>query len=254
MYASSVFAVDYERLWARRGVRALVFDIDNTIVPFDTEKPTEEAVRLFRSLAARGFRLCLLSNNGRSRVERFAERLGVDSVHRALKPGPWGARRALARMRASPGHTALIGDQVFTDILCGNMMSFYTVLVRPVSARDEFTVRLKRGAERGVVAAYKKKWRKHRMARELRNYMEIFVDQSIGGILDGIEGVCRCDDCVTDMKALALNILTPKYIATQKGDLYSRVDAMRQQFEVDVVQAVTKAAAVVARYPRHQDN
>jgi competence protein ComFB len=88
------------------------------------------------------------------------------------------------------------------------------------------------------------------MARELRNYMEVCLDETIDRVLDEI-GSCRCDDCVTDIKALALNSLTPRYIATDKGHLYSKVDSIRQQFEVDIVRAITDGARIVAQKPRH---
>jgi competence protein ComFB len=91
------------------------------------------------------------------------------------------------------------------------------------------------------------------MARELRNYMEICLDEMIDRVLDEIGG-CRCGDCVTDIKALALNNLAPKYIATDKGHLYSKVDSICQQFEVDIVRAVTYGAKIVAERPRHDES
>ena len=161
MFVKSAFAVDYERLRRRRGIKALIFDIDNTIAPFDVADPPEEASAFLAGLKALGFRICLLSNGGRRRVERFNRGMGLHAVHRAGKPGPLGLRKALRLLRAGPRETALIGDQVFTDVLCGNIWGLYTILVRPVSGRDEFSVRLKRGIEKQVIRMYKKKWRSY---------------------------------------------------------------------------------------------
>ena len=85
----------------------------------------------------------------------------------------------------------------------------------------------------------------------IKNYMEEVVLNSIEGILDDIN-MCKCQLCVMDIAALALNDLPPKYIATEKGELYSKVNNLRNQFEVDVISAITKAAVLVKRSPRHK--
>jgi competence protein ComFB len=63
--------------------------------------------------------------------------------------------------------------------------------------------------------------------------------------------VCSCEKCKMDIAAIALNDLPPKYIVTDKGELYSKVNSLKQQFEVDVISALTKAAVMVKRNPRH---
>ncbi|HOQ00230.1 MAG TPA: late competence development ComFB family protein [Acetivibrio clariflavus] len=85
---------------------------------------------------------------------------------------------------------------------------------------------------------------------QIKNYMEEIVFSSIKEVLDDIK-VCSCDKCILDIAAIALNELPPKYIVTEKGELYSKVDSLRQQFEVDVISAIAKAAVLVKRNPRH---
>ncbi len=85
----------------------------------------------------------------------------------------------------------------------------------------------------------------------LKNYMEEVVLNLIEGVLDDIN-MCKCELCKMDIAALALNDLPPKYIATEKGELYSKVNSLRNQFEVDVIAAITKAAVLVKRAPRHK--
>ncbi len=85
----------------------------------------------------------------------------------------------------------------------------------------------------------------------LKNYMEEVVLNLMEGVLDDIN-VCKCEMCKMDIAALALNDLPPKYIATEKGELYSKVNSLRNQFEVDVIAAITKAAVLVKRAPRHK--
>lgn len=85
----------------------------------------------------------------------------------------------------------------------------------------------------------------------LKNYMEEVVLNLMEGVLDDIN-MCKCELCVMDIAALALNDLPPKYIATEKGELYSKANSLRNQFEVDVIAAITKAAVLVKRSPRHK--
>ncbi len=86
---------------------------------------------------------------------------------------------------------------------------------------------------------------------QVKNYMEEIVFSLMKEILEDIN-MCTCEKCVNDIAAIALNDLPPKYIVSEKGELYSKIDALRQQFEVDVISAVTKAAVLVKRKPRHQ--
>ena len=85
----------------------------------------------------------------------------------------------------------------------------------------------------------------------IKNYMEEVVLNLMDDVLDDII-MCKCEACVMDIAALALNDLPPKYIATEKGELYSKVNSLKNQFEVDVIAALTKAAVLVKRSPRHK--
>lgn len=84
----------------------------------------------------------------------------------------------------------------------------------------------------------------------IKNYMEEIVFKQIKDVLKDIE-ICTCEKCTMDIAALALNNLPPKYVVTEKGELYSKIDTLKQQFEVDVIAAITKAAVTVKRNPRH---
>ncbi|HEX2926380.1 MAG TPA: late competence development ComFB family protein [Ruminiclostridium sp.] len=85
----------------------------------------------------------------------------------------------------------------------------------------------------------------------LKNYMEEVVFNLIDSVINDID-MCKCDLCVKDIAALALNSLPPRYIASEKGELYSKINSLRNQFEVDVISAITKAAVLVKDSPRHK--
>lgn len=134
-YYSSVHAVDLDEL-AAAGVRVLLLDLDNTLLPRDTNVVPDELKAWAGTLRARGFRVCLVSNNWHERVHHVASELGFELVDKAVKPLPFAFTRALARTHGRANETAVIGDQLFTDILGGRIMGMRTVLVAPLSATD----------------------------------------------------------------------------------------------------------------------
>jgi len=85
----------------------------------------------------------------------------------------------------------------------------------------------------------------------LKNYMEEVVDSKLDSILNSIE-ICKCDKCKLDVKAIALNNLPPRYVVTDKGILYSKLNEMEFQFEVNVETEIIKAAVIVGKNHRHQ--
>ena len=149
----SVYDIPYESLKAS-GITALIFDIDNTLVPHDIPHPTAEVTALFTRLLGMGFKICLLSNNSAARVAGFNDTLQFPNIAKARKPSRRGIRRAMALLEAVPAETVLIGDQIFTDVWGGNRAGIKVILIKPVSARDEITVRLKRGVEKMLVNEY----------------------------------------------------------------------------------------------------
>ena len=158
-YHPSVFGINYDELYGA-GMRNIIFDIDNTLVTYNVLAPTKEILKLFADLKQLGFSICILSNNNEKRVGDFSIPLDVKFIHKAGKPGTKGALRALKLLNALPSNTAIIGDQIFTDVWCGNQLGIYTILVEPVSReQDELITKVKRGIEAFVVRRYLA-WRK----------------------------------------------------------------------------------------------
>jgi len=86
-----------------------------------------------------------------------------------------------------------------------------------------------------------------------KNYMEEAVFNMLDEVLQKMD-ICTCEKCINDIVAIALNNLPPKYIATETGELYSKVNTLIRQFRVDIIAAITKAAGIVKRNPRHGEN
>lgn len=150
-YVTSVHAIDMDALRAA-GIEGLLLDIDNTILPRDTNVITDELAAWVTALKERGFRICLVSNNWHERVHLLAEALGLDIVAKAVKPFPFAFWRAARRLGLEPRRLAVIGDQLFTDVLGGNLIGATTVLVQPLSRSDLPHTLLLRLLERRIMA------------------------------------------------------------------------------------------------------
>lgn len=131
------------------GVRGVIFDLDNTLVEWSETDAPPDVLTWVAGLRESGIAACIVSNSGRRHhVESAAERMDIPWTMRAKKPLAAGLRRGMSMMGTSPETTAIIGDQLFTDILGGNSLGLRTFLVDPMSKREAVTSRLQRPLER----------------------------------------------------------------------------------------------------------
>lgn len=131
-------------LLKERGIRAVVSDLDNTLVCWHDEAIADPVLDWLETLRRAEIKVCLASNTQRlSRLNRIAERMGVLHVpSSARKPFTRGLRHALALLDSTPTETAMVGDQILTDVLAGNRVGCTTILVTPLSQREFFGTRL----------------------------------------------------------------------------------------------------------------
>ena len=118
---------------ADRGIKLVLADLDNTLVPYKVPEPTAEVFSWKQALEAEGIQLFLLSNSRKPHRPRiFAEALGIPYLGHAGKPKLGGFRRAMERMNAAPQETIMVGDQIFTDTLGACRMGIVPLLVEPI--------------------------------------------------------------------------------------------------------------------------
>ncbi|MCI8342758.1 MAG: YqeG family HAD IIIA-type phosphatase [Firmicutes bacterium] len=153
IYIDNIFMLPLDEL-KEKNIRALVFDIDNTLAPFDHPEAGTETIGFIKFLKRQGFRIALLSNNNKKRVEKFNQKMSVHTVHKAGKPGSKKLLEALWEMGVSPKEAALVGDQVFTDVYCAHNAGTLAILTKPMCPRDQLITKVKRGAERQVLKIY----------------------------------------------------------------------------------------------------
>lgn len=143
----------------RNGIKGLILDIDNTLVPEHMKEADENAVRWIEQMKAAGFKLCIVSNATKKRVIKFNERLKLYAIHRALKPGTSAFLKAARLLDFKNKNIAVVGDQIFTDIYGGNRAGMFTILVKPINKREGLFVRLKRYPEKLVLSSYSRRSR-----------------------------------------------------------------------------------------------
>lgn len=88
---------------------------------------------------------------------------------------------------------------------------------------------------------------------DLRNLMESEVKNAVNKLLKDNKDICNCDRCKLDIAAIALNNLKPRYVVTDEGGLYGKLDTMNYQFDVDLVKEVAKAIEIVSKNPHHNE-
>lgn len=140
-----------------RGIEAVVLDVDNTLTTHGNPVPAEGVPEWIGRMKDAGLELTILSNNYRERVEPFARKLGLDFISMACKPLTFGLTRACRWYGLKPRQVCLIGDQIFTDIVGGNLKGVLTVLVEPYELEHKWSFRLKRRLERPIIRRYRKK-------------------------------------------------------------------------------------------------
>lgn len=146
-YVHSVDLIDVDDL-KRNNIRCVLLDRDNTLVPRDSKVAPPEVMSWLKGLKAAGIACCMVSNNFHtSHVLRSAAELDVACVHHAMKPAPIAIKVALATVGVPAEQAVMIGDQVFTDIMAGNLAGVRTILVRPQSEEDLFYTKLFRKVE-----------------------------------------------------------------------------------------------------------
>ncbi len=150
----SAYRIDY-KAWYDKGIRGIIFDIDNTLVEHGAAA-NEKAVALFMELHRMGYRTMLLSNNKEPRVKSFALDVNSDYIFKANKPSKKGYQDAMNRMGTTPETTLFVGDQLFTDVWGANRIGITSYLTNPIDPKEEIQIVLKRYLEKIVLFFYER--------------------------------------------------------------------------------------------------
>ena len=155
MYKKSIFDIDYKKL-QEQGITCLVFDLDNTLGLISHKKCPRKTKMLLRKLQE-DFLILISSNNTRSRLRPYLKDLGVEGVSWSMKPTTRGLRKIKKNYNISKKEMCIIGDQIITDILCGNRFKIKTILVDPIGGEDLKITKITRMFENFIIKKYEKK-------------------------------------------------------------------------------------------------
>lgn len=139
-----------EPLLRSLGAEALLLDVDNTLALDGSREPLSGTVEWSVKIRGEGFRVMILSNNFKGRVEPFAAKYGLPFFCMAMKPLPAAFRLAAGRMGVRREKTVVVGDQIFTDILGANLAGMKSILLRPVREENSVSFRIRRSMEKPI--------------------------------------------------------------------------------------------------------
>lgn len=155
LYVNSILDIPLEKL-QKRNIKAFILDLDNTLTEWNSNVIDRQVSDWFRTIKEMGFQACILSNNGEQRVVGVARDLAIPFIHRAAKPRRGSFFKAIKLMGVSSRETAVIGDQIFTDVLGGNRAGLFTILVVPRASKEFMGTKISRAMERFVLRRLRK--------------------------------------------------------------------------------------------------
>lgn len=156
-YVPSLSDVSLDDLKSR-GLEALLLDLDNTMLPWQSTLIPVETREWINEAKRLGFKLCIISNTHHPRrLRRIADDLEIASIYGALKPRRCGFARACEMLDVEPEKCAVIGDQILTDILGGNMAGARTILVKPMARREFVGTKISRFFERIILGLLRRR-------------------------------------------------------------------------------------------------
>lgn len=135
-YEDNIYNINLES-FKNKGIKLIITDIDNTIVPYGTPEPTDNINKWFKKAKDLGFDICFLSNNDEERISTFNKKLGYFAIYKANKPLPFSYLKCLKEHNVKKEEAIFFGDQLFTDILGANVAGIKSVLVKPIRYDNE---------------------------------------------------------------------------------------------------------------------
>lgn len=144
-------------LLKKHGIKGIVTDLDNTLVAWDQAEATKEVVQWMQLMEKANISVTIISNNNKERVQLFSEPIEIPYIPSARKPLGKSFRQAAEQMNLHPFQIAVVGDQVLTDVLGGNLAGCQTVLVKPVAKTDAKITTFNRMIERRILNYFRRR-------------------------------------------------------------------------------------------------
>lgn len=156
MYVKDIYSIDYNKLKSY-GIKCILFDLDNTLVPYHKKKPSRKIKDFIEKLKDMGFKVIIISNSNKKRLTPFKNLLEVDCSASSKKPLQGKFKKVLVEYKYSQSEVAMIGDQIITDIYGGNNMGIFTILVKPINNKEAIFTKINRNIENIIIKKLEKR-------------------------------------------------------------------------------------------------
>lgn len=151
----SVKEISYDFLKQNK-IKALILDVDNTLIDYE-KNLDDDIIKWVKELKEKEIKLYILSNsNKKEKVKTVAEKLKIEYEYFGKKPLKIGFKKVQKKLGEKPENIGVVGDQIFTDVLGGNMCKMFTILVDPIAEKDIWITLIKRPLENAIKNKYKK--------------------------------------------------------------------------------------------------
>ena len=145
--------IDFKSL-KERGIQGILLDIDNTLIDY-TKVLSKEIIEWVENAKKEGFKLCILSNSNKmNKIIPISEKLDIKYVSFARKPSKKGFLKAAKLLGIEIPNIAMIGDQVFTDVLGANNVGMLSIYVEPINKKEYWYTKWKRPIEAMILKLY----------------------------------------------------------------------------------------------------
>ena len=162
LYYTKVEDITIQEL-IKNKIKLLILDVDNTLIDY-YKNLSESVIKWAKEMKGQGIKLYILSNtNDEEKVKKVAQKLEIPYKHFAMKPLKRGFKYIQKQEKQEPQNIAVVGDQIFTDILGGNRSKMFTILVDPIDEKkDYWYTAWKRPIENKIKKQYKTKERENK--------------------------------------------------------------------------------------------
>lgn len=157
LQVDTIYQINLHEL-KENGIKGIITDLDNTLVGAREPNTNPQLIEWLKLVHSLGFKIVIVSNNSKLRVAAFSDPIQIPYIPRAQKPLNKSFHKALQLMNLRADQSVVIGDQLLTDVLGGNRLGLYTILVTPFSLADEsFFTKINRRIERYICRKMKKR-------------------------------------------------------------------------------------------------
>ncbi|NLU11414.1 MAG: YqeG family HAD IIIA-type phosphatase [Tepidanaerobacter acetatoxydans] len=146
LYIENIYKLDLQYI-KRKNIKGILIDLDNTLLPWDSVYIEDRLMSWIQQCREEGISLCIISNNKYGRIKHCAEQLGIPAVFGSFKPFKKVFKRGLDILGTQAEQTAVLGDQIFTDILGAKRMGLFAILVKPINDKEFYWTKIIRKLE-----------------------------------------------------------------------------------------------------------